>query len=89
MSHGINNKMMEAIIRSVKHVDIRGNKLKTLPQTVVNVNATSKLWISNNPYECSCDMIWMKDWLTNAENVKDKHNVKCYGYKMKGRDRKI
>ena len=48
-------------------------------------NKTSKLWISDNPYECNCDMLWMKDWLMDNENVMDKKNVTCSGSKVKGK----
>ena len=81
----IDQKLMEAILEGVQYLDIRENNLKTLPRTIVNVDSACMLWISNNPYECNCDMIWMKDWLTNSENVKDKHNVTCSGHKMKGK----
>ncbi len=26
----------------------------------------SRIWLSGNPVECGCDMIWMADWLENA-----------------------
>ena len=29
-------------------------------------------------------MIWMKDWLVDAENVMDKKNVNCSGNTVKG-----
>ncbi len=37
----------------------------------------TKLWLSNNPFICNCDMMWMKDWLQNATNVLDRENVTC------------
>ena len=73
----IDKNVLEAIIKDVKHLDIRGNKLRSLPQTITKANITNKLWISNNPYECNCDMIWMKDWLMDTKNVMDKDNVTC------------
>ena len=81
----IDKEVMEVVIRSVKHLDIRGNNLKTLPEIIAKANKTNKLWISNNPYECNCDMIWMKNWLTSTENVMDKKNVTCSGNELKGK----
>ena len=75
---------MEVILRNVKHLDIRGNNLKEIPQIIAKVNITSKLWISNNPYECNCDMMWMKDWLMDNKNVVDKKNVTCSRNTAKG-----
>ena len=81
----IDEKVMEVVINSVKHLDIRGNNLRTLPETIRNVNGVSKLWISDNPYECNCDMIWMKNWLVGNENIVDKDNVSCSGGKVEGK----
>ena len=44
---------MEVIVKCVKHLNIRGNNLKSLPQTIKNVAAENKLWVSRNPYECN------------------------------------
>ena len=73
------------IVENVKSLDISGNKLKTLPQTITTINSTTELWISDNPYECNCDMIWMKNWLIDATNVLDKRNVMCSSNKIKGK----
>ena len=77
--------MMEIIMYNVKSLDIRKNKLRTLPKSIVETNKTKKLWISDNPYACNCDMLWMKDWLTNTENVVEKKNVTCSGKAVKGK----
>ena len=77
------------IAENLKSLDIRENKLKTLPRTIADMNNSSKLWISDNPYECNCDMIWMKDWLIDAKNVMDKKNVTCSSGKIKGEKKHI
>ena len=77
-------EVMKNIVQNVKSLDIRKNRLKTLPQIITKANRTSELWISNNPYECNCDMIWMKDWLMDSNNVQDKENVICYTDKLEG-----
>ena len=81
----IDEKVMEVIITNVKHLNIKKNRLKTLPRTTANVNGTSVLMISDNPYECNCDMLWMKDWLIDSPDVQDKDNVICSTGKMKGK----
>ena len=80
----IGETVMEIIIKSVKHLDIRGNNLKEIPRIIAKAKNMTKLWISNNPYECNCDMILMKDWLMDRKTVVDKENVNCSGHKMKG-----
>ena len=80
----VNETVMEFIIQDVKHLDIRGNTLKSLSQAVKNMKGASKLWISDNPYECNCHMLWMKDWLAETTNVQDKDNVTCLKHKTNG-----
>ena len=81
----IDETVMETIMQHVKGLDIRGNNLKEIPETVATSNKTNKLWLSDNPYECNCNMLWMKDWLIDTENVVDKNDVKCKGSKEKGK----
>ena len=83
----IDNTVMEAIVKSVKDLDIRRNKLKTLPEKIKNVNSVNKLWISGNPYECNSDTLWVKDWLIDNRNVQDKDNVTCSTNKVKGKNK--
>ena len=80
---------MEVIVKSVKHLDIRGNNLKEIPRIIKKTRNMTKLWISGNPYECNCDMIWMKDWLMDSKTVMDKENVNCSGHKVKGERRQL
>ena len=80
----IDETVMEVIIHNVQSLDIRKNKLKTLPKSITKGNKTSELWLSNNPYECNCDMMWMKDWLIDTRIVMDKGNVACSGKTVKG-----
>ena len=80
----IDETVMEVIIHNVKILDLRKNNLKNLPKSITKGKKTNELWISDNPYECSCDIIWMKNWLTTTENVMDKKNVTCSGSKIKG-----
>ena len=80
----IDEKVMKLIIKNVKYLDIRGNYLKKIPQIITKANNISELWISDNPFECNCDMFWMKDWLMGTRNVQDKDNVTCLQNKGKG-----
>ena len=82
----IEEKVIKAISKSVMYVDIRDNKLKTLPRAITSMNGSIKLWISDNPYECSCDTLWMKDWLIDNGNVQDKYNVVCSTGKLNLRE---
>ena len=85
----IKEAAIELIMHNVKSLDIRGNKLKNLPATIANINIIIKLWISDNPYECNCEMLWMKDWLVDTGNVMDKKNITCSSTKIRGKKQQI
>ena len=74
---GITERVMEVIIQNVKYLDIMGNNVTEIPRIITKANNLTELWISKNPYECHCDMLWMKNWLTNTSYVMDKDNVTC------------
>ena len=76
--------VMKVVIQNAISFDIRKNKLKSLPKSISKTNKKNKLWISGNPYECNCDMIWMKDWLMDTAVVLDKNNVTYSSSTMKG-----
>ena len=80
----ISSKVVKSMLKSSKYLKISHNKIKFLPREITQAGNTTKIWISNNPYECNCDMMWMRDWLVQATNVMDKENVICATGKMKG-----
>ena len=81
----IDKNMITEIRKNIKYLDISNNKLQYLPKEIQDTHNLTKLWISNNPYVCNCDMLWMRDWLIDAENVPDKWHVKCHSGKLIGK----
>ena len=73
----VDEMVMKAILENVQQLDLRGNKLKILPQIITKAKNATKLWISENPFECNCDMVWMRDWLVGTNNIMDKENINC------------
>lgn len=53
----------------VREIDMRNNDLQSLPQSIENFPNTSKLWLGQNPYHCSCDMLWVRDWLNKVNGL--------------------
>ena len=49
-----------------------------LPENVQNLSSLQILKITGNKFKCSCDNIWMKDWLLNETDlIEDYENVLC------------
>jgi len=65
-------------ILNIFQVNIYGNKLTSLSQSIMSSNITTvKLNIAQNPWDCSCDIRWVSRWLKSiVERLTD--NVLCY-----------
>ena len=83
VSH-ITDGAMRSILMKLKTFNLSNNVLKNLPSSVRETNNNTKLWISNNSYDCNCDMMWMRDWLVKTTSVVDKEQVVRASGKMIG-----
>ena len=76
------SKVSGNFVKSMGHldyVDISNNNITALPEVVTDLSNMT-LYIGNNPYRCTCDMLWMANWLniSTANNiVKDYKQVRC------------
>ncbi len=73
----IHEGSFRALLLSGVSVSLSGNSLTQVPPLLANTNLTADIWLSQNPYECHCDMMWMRDWLQNVSHVMDKDQIKC------------
>lgn len=69
-------------ISDVKTLDLRNNRLQTLPQKIQNLVNLTEMWLSGNPFQCDCNMLWMKTWMDKFNNsgervVRDYMQVRC------------
>ena len=54
-------------------VYLHENLLTTLPRAITIMNFSfSSLSLYNNPFDCSCDQVWLKDWLTTVSDRLEK-----------------
>ena len=73
------------MLKNTRLIDLGNNSLKYLPKAInSDRNRSVFFFISGNPYECNCDMLWMRDWLLTDGTVFDTPYVKCGNGKMKG-----
>ena len=59
-------------------INLQNNQLKTLPQEIKMVDKRIQFLISQNPFQCSCDMLWMTTWLNNGTTPSGEHIIKDY-----------
>ena len=58
-------------------LDISCNNLTMLPTIFQNISSLKNLRISENPLECNCENMWMKDWLNNSDIIENSINITC------------
>ena len=76
----VSSRILEMFTESnnLLHLDLSKNDLVTLPENIKNLSSLQTLKISGNKFKCSCDNIWMKDWVLNETDViKDYEDVLC------------
>ena len=81
---GIADDVMRSMLKNLETLKLANNAIEVLPPSIMEANNDAELWISNNSYDCNCDMMWMRDWLVKATNVMDKEQVLCRKGKMVG-----
>ena len=80
----ITGSVMRSMLKKLKTLNLVNNNLDILPRSIMETNNDTRMWLSNNSYECNCDMMWMRDWLVKATNVMDKEGIVCTKGKMIG-----
>ena len=58
-------------------LDLSFNQLRTLPYRIRNLSSLETLWLSGNPFECSCQNVWLRQFIVNGTiNVPDQEEVR-------------
>ena len=77
----ISSQSMQQLISTdnIEYIDISHNNMSHLPKTIKSAANSTVLQIGNNPYKCSCDMLWMANWLvdTNPAFIPDFRTAIC------------
>ncbi len=81
----ISDKGLKTLLMKTKKLYLTNNKLQQFPRLAEKKKILTEFWLSENPFECNCDMMWMRDWLQNATNVMDKDQIKCREGRYQGK----
>ncbi|XP_019379374.1 PREDICTED: SLIT and NTRK-like protein 5 [Gavialis gangeticus] len=71
------------------HLDLRGNRLKLLPYAglLQHMDKVVELQLEENPWNCSCELIALKDWLDSISYSALVGDVVCETpFRLHGRD---
>ncbi|XP_060064121.1 protein slit-like [Ylistrum balloti] len=61
---------------NLKFMDLKNNNLKSLPNTMQKI-VFEMTNLSNNPFVCDCDMIWMGGWIKRSPVFTFGRDMKC------------
>ncbi len=81
----ISDGAWKSLLQNLGTLDLSWNKLRYISDILQTGTYKRHIWLSNNPFLCNCDMMWMRDWLLNATNVMDKENITCASGEWKGK----
>ena len=76
--------------KAIRQLDLAQNRLSYVPKEMQKLKRLEKIWLSENPFHCDCDMTWMMRWLSNFTTTSREHvivdyqDVKCHSGKMVG-----
>ncbi|XP_064608611.1 LOW QUALITY PROTEIN: uncharacterized protein LOC135472843 [Liolophura sinensis] len=75
---------------SIHAVDLTHNALQTLPDDLqqVSFSNASGFLLSENPWRCDCDTLWMSEWLRTNAIVTDAGDTRCQ-FPVHLRDRQV
>ncbi len=80
----ISDNLFKEVFLIADTVKLSDNYLRQLPSFLQQTKIAATLWLGNNPFDCNCNMMWMKDWLQSTTNVMDKENITCGYGSLKG-----
>lgn len=69
-----------ADVRMLKQLDISGNILTYLPQSITALSKLNSLNISDNPWACDCRMHWFSNWIMNRTSNLTLSDLTCGPY---------
>lgn len=73
----------------ITHLDLRGNRIKTLPYEGIleQIPGIVEVLLEDNPWDCDCDLLSLKEWLENIPQNALIGSVLCEApTRLQGRD---
>ena len=78
------------INKQLYHLNLANNSVRHVSQSLKDLIFLRKIYLGENPIECTCDALWFSDWLVNFTTqsgeriIQDFKDVRCLGGKWDG-----
>ena len=79
------DSFLEEINKSenIRWLNLKSNNLARIPRKIEELKFLDKLWLSENPFRCDCEMTWMIGWVNNFTSsgdriIADYKGLKCH-----------
>ncbi|XP_064407916.1 leucine-rich repeat transmembrane protein FLRT1 [Latimeria chalumnae] len=69
-----------AKMRQLQRLDLSNNNLTTLPKGLFDdLDSLTLLLLRNNPWYCSCNLLWLRDWVKVTSSTVNVRGLMCQG----------
>ena len=74
----------------VQYLNLANNSFKHFEESIKKLTSLKTAFLAGNPIDCTCDTLWLTDWLVNFTTpsgekvVRDYEKVTCYGGEWDG-----
>lgn len=77
--NGLNYVTSTAIkeMKQITHLNLENNDLQSIPKDLRYLMRYELTELKNNPFKCSCDMVWMAEWINYAPSDNPNRNIQC------------
>ncbi|XP_061174815.1 protein toll-like [Saccostrea echinata] len=77
--NGLQVVEVEAIenMKDQVHLNLENNNLQSIPDNIQFKTPYEKVELSKNPFKCTCDMVWMAEWINLAPEDNPNRDIQC------------
>ena len=74
----------------VQYLNLANNSFKNFEESIKKLTSLKTAFLAGNPIDCTCDSLWLTDWLMNFTTpsgekvVRDYEKITCYGGEWDG-----
>ncbi|XP_062594973.1 protein toll-like [Saccostrea cucullata] len=64
-------------MKDLKYLNLESNQLQSIPENIQYLIRYEETELSHNPFKCTCDMVWMAEWINFAPEDNPNRDIQC------------